>query len=98
MSDLQLTLEDAELAARDGHAGWWSTAMTGIKYLAAQRVPFTAYDLVVVCGVPEPASSAHWGAVLKAARREGLIEAAGYTQSARPETRGSAVRTWRGAS
>lgn len=92
----QLTLDDAERAAKDAHSGWWSIAMTALSYLAAQHVPFTAYDLVAVCGVPEPADPSHWGAVLRAAKKRGLIEPVGYAPSARPETKGSAVRTWRG--
>lgn len=101
----QLTLADALVEVNQGMAvaaantstDWWSRARRGVEWLAASGEPFTAYDLVVQCGIEEPDSpKSQWGAFFAAMKKAGLVEPAGFTNSKRPQTAGSAVRTWQG--
>ena len=79
-----------------GADDWWrSSAMQGLKALAATGREFDAFD-VAELGVPEPDHANRWGALFNAAAKQGLIVAAGYHQSRRPGRAGGACRTWRG--
>lgn len=74
---------------------WRRQACELIAKLAAEQVVFEAYDLIRA-GLPEPDHHSRWGAVFNICARNGLIEIAGYGPSARPTTKSSAVRFWRG--
>ncbi len=87
----QMSLDDVLEAQGD----WKSLAMQGIKTLAASGRVFQAWD-VALLGVPEPRSSAAWGAVFSAARGAGLIRRVGYAPSGRPTVAGSACAEWVG--
>lgn len=74
---------------------WRAAAWQALEHLAASGEPFDAWSLVEL-GVPEPRTTAAWGALFYAARQAQLVEPAGWCQSRRPTTRGSAARLWRG--
>ena len=74
---------------------WKAAAWQALEHLAASGEPFDAWALVEL-GVPEPTSAASWGALFYAARQAQLVEPAGWCQSRRPTTRGSACRLWVG--
>lgn len=92
-----MTAEQMTLDEVDAHADatWRATAMQALEHLARRDGEFQAHDLIEL-GCPEPAHPNHWGPLLHAAKKAGLIEQAGVAMSKRPETRGSLVRTWRG--
>lgn len=92
MNAQQMSLDDVLEAAGD----WAGLALAGIEMLALSGRRFQAYD-VAELGVPEPTSSAAWGAVFNRARREGLIRRVGYAPSKRPTVAGSACAEWVGA-
>lgn len=92
MTAVQLTMEDALDAAGD----WKSLALAGIEMLASTGRTFQAYD-VALLGVPEPPSSAAWGAVFHMAKGAGIIRRVGYAPSKRPTVAGSACAEWAGA-
>lgn len=75
---------------------WWkSSAMQGLKALAASGRDFDAYD-VAQLGVPEPDHANRWGALFRAARQQGLIVPVGYHESKRPGRASGSCRVWRG--
>ncbi|QVJ00417.1 hypothetical protein KGD82_16795 [Nocardiopsis eucommiae] len=76
---------------------WWSRASRAVDYLASTGRPFTAYDLVSVCGIEEPDRPAsQWGSLFSAKRTAGVIVHAGFVRSPRPTVKGSACSQWIG--
>jgi hypothetical protein len=95
--DHQMTLEEVLQTVTDAQPEWAQLALNGIRHLAQSGQRFQAYD-VALLGVPEPTTSAQWGAVFHRAKALGLIRRCGYAPSRRPTVAGSACAEWVGSS
>lgn len=75
---------------------WRSQALDALAQIAATGRVFTVFE-VANYGVGEPPGGHHeWGRLARDAHHMGLIEHVGFTESKRPGTKASAVKTWRG--
>jgi hypothetical protein len=76
---------------------WVDQALLAVAAIASTGRQFQCWDLVDGYGLPEPTTTAAWGALMRRAKVQGLVRRVGYEQSRRPETKGSAVAVWVGA-
>ena len=95
-TDHQMTLEEVLDAVTEAQPEWAQLALRGIEVLASTGRRFQAYD-VALLGVPEPTTSAQWGAAFHKAKSAGIIRRVGYAPSRRPTVAGSACAEWVGA-
>lgn len=77
----------------DSHESWSEDAIATIVGLSHAYETFTAEDLARELRKPPHPNLA--GAAFSAARKQGLIEAAGYTTSNTPSRHHGVVRVWR---
>ena len=102
MSDLLDTIREIELETRaaidraQANASdlWFRGAMNAVRYLVAQRRPFTTDDVWshVEGQTHEPRAM---GAVMRQAQRDGLIKPSGeYRKSLRPECHRRPIQVW----
>ena len=84
------------LAHRVTCTGWHGRAVSAVKRLAAGGGTFTFWDVAKLAGEPADPRS-QWGKFAQEVKRLGIAKPVGYALSDRPETRSSAVRTWRAA-
>lgn len=89
----QLEMQLGMDAALGRAAEWAERAEACIILLPLPGERFTADDLRRWAGDP-PAHGDALGAVLRNARKAGLIRAVGYEQSSRPERHGAVNRIW----
>jgi hypothetical protein len=82
--------------ALEASGAWVDQALLALRALASTGRAFQCWDLVDGYGLPEPSSTAAWGALMRRAKAQGLVRRIGYEQSRRPETKGSAVAVWVG--
>ncbi|AQA26216.1 hypothetical protein BTZ20_4475 [Rhodococcus sp. MTM3W5.2] len=75
---------------------WWAGAMAALKAAAATGREFDSYDLTEWYGINGPDHPARWGGLFASAKKEGLIEPAGFCVSRRPTRSGGITRRWRG--
>lgn len=74
---------------------WMLRALSAIRFLADRGGPFTSDDVRAMIERPRHANAI--GAVMRMARKRGVIEPVGAEPSSRPGRRGGMVRTWRKA-
>lgn len=86
MKDNKEARRDAAMASAVEHAdnatpGWSDAALEYVKHFARAHKEFLAEDVRVLApllGLPEPPDNRAWGAVIRRARKEGIITPAGY--------------------
>lgn len=86
----------ADVVLSREYSAWRADVFDAIDRLAATHLPFTAEDVRrYVPGEPQHHNS--WGAAFNHARREGLIEPAGFTTAGRRTRHAAILRVWIGA-
>lgn len=75
---------------------WRVAAEAVIAQLAATRQPFTSDHVTARVGPALGSATGGMGAVIRGAATRGLIRAAGYVTSSRPEAHGRPIRQWVG--
>lgn len=76
---------------------WIDAVRPAFEAAATTGRPFTTYAIAHAAQLPEPPDPAHhWGRLMNLLTDDGWVRPHGWTQSDRPTTRHSGVRTWRG--
>lgn len=93
---LALGHEAAEAAADNAGLEWREAALNAFKAYAKTHEFFTTEEVrMTYPDMPTPPDTRAWGAIPRQAKRENIIEGAGWVRADSPTVHGMVVTKWR---
>jgi hypothetical protein len=85
----------AEVAAKNAGSAWVATALEAVRRHAAMNKYFTTEQVRAAFeDLPEPPDRRAWGAVVRKAKKEGLIQSHGWVRAQSLTVHGMVVTLW----
>lgn len=85
----------AEVAAENAGSAWVATALEAVRRHAATNKYFTTEQVRAAFeDLPEPPDKRAWGAVVRKAKKEGLIQPHGWVRAQSLSVHGMVVTLW----